>query len=39
MLVVLGGLVFIMLAIRSKVHGFNPDQGRWFFKGDKKTTA
>jgi hypothetical protein len=33
--VALGGLVVSVLAIRPKVRGFDPDRGRWIFKGDK----
>jgi hypothetical protein len=33
--VVLGGLVFSVLATGPKVRGFNPGRGRWNFKGDK----
>jgi hypothetical protein len=36
--VVLGGLVVVMLAIGSKVRGLKTD-GRWIFKGDKKSLA
>jgi hypothetical protein len=35
--VVLGGLVFIVLAIGPKVRGFKPDRGRYIFKGDSTT--
>jgi hypothetical protein len=31
----LGGLVVSVLATGSKVRGFDPDRGRWIFKGDK----
>jgi hypothetical protein len=31
----LGGLVVSVLAIGPKVRGFDPDRGRWIFKGDK----
>jgi hypothetical protein len=34
-LVALGGLVVSVLAIGPKVRGFDPDRGRWIFKGDK----
>jgi hypothetical protein len=34
-LVDLGGLVVSMLATGPKVRGFDPDRGRWIFKGDK----
>jgi hypothetical protein len=30
-----GGLVVSMLATGPKVRGFDPDRGRWIFKGDK----
>jgi hypothetical protein len=33
--VVLGGLVVGVLATGPKVRGFDPDRGRWIFKGDK----
>jgi hypothetical protein len=33
--VALGGLVVSVLATGSKVRGFDPDRGRWIFKGDK----
>jgi hypothetical protein len=33
--VVLGGLVVIVLAIRPKVREFNPSRERWGLKGDK----
>jgi hypothetical protein len=32
---VLGGLVVSVLATGPKVRGFDPDRGRWIFKGDK----
>jgi hypothetical protein len=32
---ILGGLVFSVLATGPKVRGFDPDRGRWIFKGDK----
>jgi hypothetical protein len=31
----LGGLVVSVLATGPKVRGFDPDRGRWTFKGDK----
>jgi hypothetical protein len=31
----LGGLVVSVLATGPKVRGFDPDRGRWVFKGDK----
>jgi hypothetical protein len=31
----LGGLVVSVLATGPKVRGFDPDQGRWIFMGDK----
>jgi hypothetical protein len=31
----LGGLVVSVLATGPKVRGFDPDRGRWIFKGDK----
>jgi hypothetical protein len=31
----LGGLVVSVLATGPKVRGFDPDRGRWNFKGDK----
>jgi hypothetical protein len=31
----LGGLVVSLLATGPKVRGFDPDRGRWIFKGDK----
>jgi hypothetical protein len=34
-LVDLGGLVVSVLATGPKVRGFDPDRGRWVFKGDK----
>jgi hypothetical protein len=34
-LVDLGGLVVSVLATGPKVRGFDPDRGRWIFKGDK----
>jgi hypothetical protein len=34
-LVALGGLDVTVFAIRPKVRGFTPGQGRWTFKGDK----
>jgi hypothetical protein len=33
--VTLGGLVVSVLATWPKVRGFDPDRGRWIFKGDK----
>jgi hypothetical protein len=33
--VALGGLVVSVLATGPKVRGFDPDRGRWIFKGDK----
>jgi hypothetical protein len=33
--VALGGLVVSVLATVPKVRGFDPDRGRWIFKGDK----
>jgi hypothetical protein len=33
----LGGLVVSVLATGPKVRGFDPDRGRWIFKGDKKS--
>jgi hypothetical protein len=33
--VVLGGVMFIMLAIWLKVRGFKPGRKRWIFNGDK----
>jgi hypothetical protein len=30
------GLVVSVLATGPKVRGFDPDRGRWIFKGDKK---
>jgi hypothetical protein len=33
--VVLVGLVVSVLATGPKVRGFDPDRGRWIFKGDK----
>jgi hypothetical protein len=35
LLVVLGGLVVIVLAIRCKLRGFKPGGARWLFMGDK----
>jgi hypothetical protein len=37
--VAFGGLVVIVFATGSKVRGFDPDRGRWIFKGDKKSVA
>jgi hypothetical protein len=37
--VALGGLVVSVLATGPKVRGFDPDLGRWIFKGDKKSGA
>jgi hypothetical protein len=31
----LGGLVVSVLATGPKVRGFDPERGRWIFKGDK----
>jgi hypothetical protein len=31
----LGGLVVSVLTTGPKVRGFDPDRGRWIFKGDK----
>ena len=31
----LGGLVVSVLATGPKVRGFDPDRGRWIFKGNK----
>jgi hypothetical protein len=31
----LGGQVVSVLATGRKVRGFDPDRGRWIFKGDK----
>jgi hypothetical protein len=31
----LGGLVVSVIATGPKVRGFDPDRGRWIFKGDK----
>jgi hypothetical protein len=31
----LAGLVVSVLATGPKVRGFDPDRGRWIFKGDK----
>jgi hypothetical protein len=31
----LGGLLVSVLTTGPKVRGFDPDQGRWIFKGDK----
>jgi hypothetical protein len=31
----LGGLMVSVLATGPKVRGFDPDRGRWIFKGDK----
>jgi hypothetical protein len=31
----LGGLVVSVLATGPNVHWFDPDRGRWIFKGDK----
>jgi hypothetical protein len=31
----LGGLVVSVLATGPKFRGFDPDRGRWIFKGDK----
>ena len=33
--VALGGIVVSELASGPKVRGFDPDRGRWIFKGDK----
>jgi hypothetical protein len=33
----LGGLVVNVLATGPKVRGFDPDRGRWIFKGDKNS--
>jgi hypothetical protein len=33
--VALGGLVVSVLATGPKIRGFDPDRGRWIFKGDK----
>jgi hypothetical protein len=33
--VALGGLMVSVLATGPKVRGFDPDRGRWIFKGDK----
>jgi hypothetical protein len=33
--VALGGLVVSVVATGPKVRGFDPDRGRWIFKGDK----
>jgi hypothetical protein len=33
--VALGGLVVSVLATGPKFRGFDPDRGRWLFKGDK----
>jgi hypothetical protein len=33
-MVALGELVVSVLATGTKVRGFDPDQGRWIFKGD-----
>jgi hypothetical protein len=33
--VALGGLVVSVLGTGPKVRGFDPDRGRWIFKGDK----
>jgi hypothetical protein len=33
--VALDGVVVIVLATESKIHGFKPGRGRWIFKGDK----
>jgi hypothetical protein len=35
LIVDLGGLVVSALATGAKVRGFDPDRGRWIFKGDK----
>jgi hypothetical protein len=32
---IVGGLVVSVLATGPKVRGFDPDRGRWIFKGDK----
>jgi hypothetical protein len=37
--VALGGLVVSVLATGPKVRRFDPDRGRWIFKGDKKSRA
>jgi hypothetical protein len=34
-----GGLVVSMLASGSRVHGFEPDRGRWIFSDVKKSSA
>jgi hypothetical protein len=33
--VVISGVMGNVLAIEPKVHGFNPSQGQWIFKGNK----
>ena len=33
--VALGGIVVSVLTTGPKVRGFDPDRGRWIFKGDK----
>jgi hypothetical protein len=33
--IALGGLVVSVLATGPKDRGFDPDRGRWIFKGDK----
>jgi hypothetical protein len=35
MIIVLGGVMSIVLAIGTKVHGFKPSREQWTFKGDK----
>jgi hypothetical protein len=35
----LGGLVVSVLATGPKVHGFDPDRGRWIFKGGSKAVG
>jgi hypothetical protein len=35
----LGGLVVSVLATGPKVRGFDPDRGRWIFKGDKSRST
>jgi hypothetical protein len=35
MIVILGGVMFIVLSIGPKVCRFKPGQGQWIFKGDK----
>jgi hypothetical protein len=35
----IGGLVVSVLATGPKVRGFDPDRGRWIFKGDKNPEA